>query len=74
MLNADQIKDRDEQDAVAAEHVAVLHALDAGIRSLSRHPEATDVLLSWLCEEYGELELLSKLKLPTNNAVDKPAE
>lgn len=64
MLNVNEIKTGEECDAVAAEHLTVIHALEAGIISLSRHPEATDVLLSWLCEEYGEMETLSKLKLP----------
>lgn len=65
IINTDKIKSRDERDAAVAEHVAVVHALESGIRSLSRHPESTDVLLSWLCEEYGELEMLAKLKFST---------
>ncbi|MBQ3434734.1 MAG: hypothetical protein IJG24_06800 [Selenomonadaceae bacterium] len=66
----DQIKTVDDRDEAVIEHVAVLHALEAGIRSLSRHPEATDLLLSWLCEEYGEVQQLEKLTLPPE--ADKP--
>lgn len=66
----DQIKTVDDRDEAVIEHVAVLHALEAGIRSLSRHPEATDLLLSWLTEEYGEIQTLEKLTLPPE--ADKP--
>lgn len=69
-MYVDQIKTVDDRDEAVIEHVAVLHALEAGIRSLSRHPEATDLLLSWLAEEYGEIQTLEKLKLPPE--ADKP--
>ena len=70
IMSTDKIKTLAELDRAAAEHVAVIHALEAGIRSLSRHPEATDLLLSWLCEEYGEVQQLEKLTLPPE--ADKP--
>ena len=71
IMATDKIKTLAELDRAAAEHVAVIHALEAAVRSLSRHPEATDELLTWLCEEYGECELLSKLKL-SPEADNKP--
>lgn len=74
MIVPERFANYDEVATAVDEKLALKNELEAGIINLSRHPQATEDLLYWLCEVYGDLEMLAKIKFPPESTADNAAE
>lgn len=74
MIFSERFTNDDEVAAAVDAKLALKNELEAGIINLSQHPQATEDLLYWLCEVYGDLEMLAKIKFPPEPTADNATE
>lgn len=74
MICPERFANYDEVATAVDEKLALKNELEAGIINLSQHPQATEDLLYWLCEVYGDLETLAKIQFPPEPTAEPATE